>query len=324
MAIVCCPECGEKISDTSKKCIHCGCEVKFCKECKHAWVGESSICSECGYEIKDTSIYSFKPNLNLNDAKEVHTAWKNGSYIRKYFGNYMVCIALLVISFIFFIVGMIKLFTWGDGLEELLTYEDTISSINALIIFWAIFYVSSNIYSWTYESVIYNSISTWMKYRKIDGKEIIGQTANIDFNSMPLEETLSYCNATYILIAAETSKNNEILKNKQKNTAIIVTCLAFFFSLFLCVFVLSNVKEYIGIKIFKFDTSFNFSSIVNWWALILSIVIYVIKLIYCKACEKKEKETHIEWIKKEFPEQHNKIEYLLSAIDRYVEKITEN
>ncbi len=322
MAIISCPECGEKVSDTSKKCVHCGCEFKICNECKHVWVGDSNVCAECGFEIKEKS-NSSNTNKNLSDAKEMYAAWRDGSFVRKLFGNYMVSIGLLVISFVFFVVGIVKLFTWGEGLEDILTYEDTISSINTLIIFWAIFYVSSKIYSWTYESVMYNSIATWMKYRKIDGKEAIRQTLNIDFNSMPLEETLSYSNAIQVFIAVEARKNNEILKNKQKNSAMIVTCLSFFFSLFLCIFVLSNVKEYIGIKVFEYATKFKFSSVVSWWALIVSVVLFIIKFLYCKECEKKQKVTYDEWVKKEFPEQNDKIEYIMSATDRYVEKITE-
>lgn len=56
MALVQCSKCGEKISDTSKNCIHCGNKLQSnilvnCPECgNECEVG--SICKNCGYKIK--------------------------------------------------------------------------------------------------------------------------------------------------------------------------------------------------------------------------------------------------------------------------------
>lgn len=32
MSLISCPECGEKISNTSNKCVHCGYKLKYKKE----------------------------------------------------------------------------------------------------------------------------------------------------------------------------------------------------------------------------------------------------------------------------------------------------
>lgn len=52
MALIKCKSCGEKISDKSTKCVHCGYETKFsivyiCPECKQKF--DNTICKNCGY-----------------------------------------------------------------------------------------------------------------------------------------------------------------------------------------------------------------------------------------------------------------------------------
>lgn len=52
MALIKCKSCGEKISDKSTKCVHCGYETKFsivyiCPECKQKF--NNIVCKNCGY-----------------------------------------------------------------------------------------------------------------------------------------------------------------------------------------------------------------------------------------------------------------------------------
>ena len=51
MALIDCPECGQKISDTASHCIHCGVKINVCPECKTISLGTATFCSVCGYNL---------------------------------------------------------------------------------------------------------------------------------------------------------------------------------------------------------------------------------------------------------------------------------
>ena len=49
MALILCSECGKPISDTAKRCVHCGCEFVVCKECGTVRAERKGRCACCGY-----------------------------------------------------------------------------------------------------------------------------------------------------------------------------------------------------------------------------------------------------------------------------------
>ena len=58
MAMMECPNCGEKVSDKAKKCVHCGAVLipevkKYCQECGTELETESEICPNCGCPVED-------------------------------------------------------------------------------------------------------------------------------------------------------------------------------------------------------------------------------------------------------------------------------
>mgnify|MGYP004637805949 FL=1 len=60
MAMITCPECGQEISDKSKKCIHCGKVLveenvpkKFCSECGKEVEISATECPYCGYPLDE-------------------------------------------------------------------------------------------------------------------------------------------------------------------------------------------------------------------------------------------------------------------------------
>ncbi len=52
MAMIKCPECGEMISSTAKRCIHCGGSFTVCSECGQVFGGDVSTCSACGNVLR--------------------------------------------------------------------------------------------------------------------------------------------------------------------------------------------------------------------------------------------------------------------------------
>ena len=74
MAILNCPECGEKISSTAKQCVHCGCKITVCSECGKVILGERGTCPDCGFKIDNE-----KKNDTTNkygDLSEIVNEWK--------------------------------------------------------------------------------------------------------------------------------------------------------------------------------------------------------------------------------------------------------
>ncbi len=55
MAIINCPNCGEKISDKAEKCINCGCQInstRYCKECGAQINPDWDFCKSCGCPVE--------------------------------------------------------------------------------------------------------------------------------------------------------------------------------------------------------------------------------------------------------------------------------
>ena len=60
MALIRCPQCGEKISDQAVQCVHCGYQLKngqhICRDCGAVLTGNDGVCPNCGCPVDDTSI----------------------------------------------------------------------------------------------------------------------------------------------------------------------------------------------------------------------------------------------------------------------------
>lgn len=51
MALITCPECGNKISDNSGVCVHCGYRFKICPTCKNVCAENTPVCGACGHDF---------------------------------------------------------------------------------------------------------------------------------------------------------------------------------------------------------------------------------------------------------------------------------
>lgn len=85
MALIQCPNCQKDISDSCKKCIHCGFELKskptvMCPECGHENQITSKFCIKCGYKLE------LKSKIAASDfTKKIINLLKNIlNYIKKH------------------------------------------------------------------------------------------------------------------------------------------------------------------------------------------------------------------------------------------------
>lgn len=66
MAIISCPNCGQRISSKASQCVHCGFRIgktKICEECGTEYPDERNICPNCGCPSK-------KPFSDFSSEKE--------------------------------------------------------------------------------------------------------------------------------------------------------------------------------------------------------------------------------------------------------------
>ena len=106
MALIKCRECGKEISDSSKKCIHCGCPVVLeikCSECNKLYDSTTNICPHCGK--KNTNSIT----AGVNDAKkEVKKLYKEN---KKKFTKLAIIGACALVALIALIIVLPPLLT---------------------------------------------------------------------------------------------------------------------------------------------------------------------------------------------------------------------
>lgn len=75
MALIICPECGQKISDKSSTCIHCGCSLekkKKCPECGSIVNESESLCNICGFPF-ETQRTTNVVNNKINETNQTNS-----------------------------------------------------------------------------------------------------------------------------------------------------------------------------------------------------------------------------------------------------------
>ena len=107
MAIISCPECSEKISDTVNSCIHCGCKITHCTECGEISVGEYDSCPNCGFVFKTVKITKeqVEKEDDVQDTRSLHNKWKKESAIRSAYDSSIVSLLLFILASIFVILA---------------------------------------------------------------------------------------------------------------------------------------------------------------------------------------------------------------------------
>ena len=300
MAIISCPECGEKISDSVKQCIHCGVNIVTCKECGKIYTKAVHTCSECGYVFQETSAPS--PKNECKSSKNVIAKWEEGNILRKFYYHGYISIALIILSVIFLGIAAITLFTWSDILKT----EDTFSRIKTLIVFSALFYVAKYIYDYfgNYFKII--SLSHWIAQNKIDTKSILHFTINQDFDSMTLDEASAELSGCQWCLRGMAFSKNVLLRTNYQKYLTIQTCLSAVVAIFIAIFCAQNTETYMAAEILQSDIldipGFELSMIENWWMLIVAAGAFVANYFMDKYAEKLLEKGEKDYIQQMLPD----------------------
>ena len=70
MAIILCPECQGKISDTVNQCVHCGAKITVCRECGSVYTANVETCTNCGFVFQSkVKVEKKEPEQPQEEAK---------------------------------------------------------------------------------------------------------------------------------------------------------------------------------------------------------------------------------------------------------------
>ncbi|MBE7083411.1 MAG: zinc ribbon domain-containing protein [Clostridiales bacterium] len=314
MAILNCPECGEKISSTAKQCVHCGCKITVCSECGKVILGERGTCPDCGFKIDNE-----KKNDTTNkygDLSEIVNEWKAENNLLAFVLNNLTFLALWGVSILLFIISIIYLISWKSGpATNLLNIKDVLNTTKTLCIISAIVYaLSSMLYIFDFQTYTFRS---WAKRKNIDLKYYLEKALQTDTKNLSGESALIF--NSNILLAEKSLRFSNDLQSKmnEQKFSKIKFLLSTILTFFICFFIVNNIESYLEKVFITWSVKFKLSDIVDFWMVIVALILYAIKYIVNKIYEKKENELQYKWIKNNLTEYYENFKTTEHAVADY-------
>lgn len=142
MAIIDCPECGGKISTSTKQCVHCGCNILICPECNDAYNENIDTCKTCGYQF-------IKKNDSTTDNKKDNCIdsfdkWKSSSVFNEIITSNWIINLIITLSFVLLFIAFLKFQNWvqavsSDNWKEALNAAALTSNVKGNITLLVVF-----------------------------------------------------------------------------------------------------------------------------------------------------------------------------------------
>ncbi len=307
MAIVICPECKKEISSKADHCVHCGCNFIVCPECETVYVEKIDACRECGFVLKDfENKGNGKSDSNRTHEKNlmvVSNEWESQRAL-KFFTRPLCGLILFLAAIAMIIVAIVNLAAWSgkDGAMMVTEYENTFSNAKFCFILFGVFYVLLSIHNNLGEIISQNSFKNWVSFQKIDLKQLIEDSFNLDKKNRAVYESAELFGTIDFAIQTSVYSEDIILKSKQRTQGIIKVVFSFVFAALMMWFFISNAEVYMVAELWESDllgtSGFKFSMIENWWLVICAAVVFVAGSIYIRTTEKQNKIVQYTWVKK--------------------------
>ncbi len=313
MAIINCPECGEKISDTAKRCVHCGVSITVCPECNNIYMNDPVVCPSCGYEFVSVSKSAKHiEGEEISSAGEVMKKWQVSEPFYTYLFKPWIWILFISAAVVLLGIAVILLLTW----DNILTMSSTMKNVKTLIVFAAIFYALFAAYSPLGEHLKYILLAKWCGRKGVKYENVISNSLKMDFDAMSVEAASEELGGLQWTISAASYAKNPIQRAKRQNTAIFMTICGIVEALFLGLFLSKNAEIFMAARVVESDIlgikGFEFSMIKDWWMLIvfaIGVLAYKISDMYFDKIAERERAN---WTRKNLPD-------LMPKFSRYVE-----
>ena len=314
MAIINCPECKEKISNTSNRCIHCGAKITFCPECEQVFAVECEICPECGYKIKESTETEKEENetSHYKSAVSVTDKWKSGNMFHNL--NSYGELIFNIISFLLVVVACFKFTDWTSGLSDLdnlLSADTVLKDLKHIFVFILIFSTCSVIVDQLNPYIDAALFSTWAKERKINLSNLINISFSNNFDGKVVEQIEKEATELKLIVNAEYIKNDIFNRSKRIAIYIITTVIYVISGLFFMWFGLDNIEIFMRAELSKSEIlnipGWSFSMI-EWKNLIFTGLFAIAYHILRYLGKKYVERLRSDWIKKNYSEHSYKYE----------------
>ena len=314
MALITCPECGNQISDTTKACVHCGCNISVCPECHEIYVGNITECKNCGFKFVEEK--ESKPTIKEN-CIDLYNKWKSDNILHQITDSASwLCVILMLLAYTFFIVGFFKLQNWANALSGGDKMEDIFSGVNALTntsaiksdvntlwVFGSIFLIVAFLLLNILPLFKSNLLRRWFSDNRIDLVSSMNDyLLASNFSWKTKQSLLKEKKVVWSLVDADIY--NDVLHQEKERNNLILECILIVISLlFLSIFLLGNLETYMQ-NIFLYG-KISIDYIENWWTLIVG---FLLLFVFCilntnrlKNFPKKRKD----FIRKNMPDAYN-------------------
>lgn len=301
MAIIVCPECGGKISDTATQCIHCGAKVKNCPECGTVYTEAVRICSECGYTFEEKKAANETSQTDHKSSKDVVDEWNREKPYVKYIFSSIAEHIMDLIPLVFSMVALVQLLQWDD----VLSFSETLSNIKTFIVLSTIFRVIYCIYDIFAKHGKEKMLCSWCLSNKTNLKDSIRTTLQMDFDSMRSVEGVKREVFPCVLCLRATAFFNDTSANANINKIIFANIiLAITRAIFLAVFLITNAEIYMVARLFETESSggWKISMVEDWWLPIMAVATFVAGYLLDKLSVRIEKKACLDYIQKNLPE----------------------
>lgn len=363
MALISCPECGEKISSKSEHCIHCGYKFKVCPECESVLESDATFCSECGFEVdKNHKNQNESPSkkTDSNSFDEMCNLWKKQSIKINILNNKVFKTILNIAECTLMIYLGVALWQWFFSVKspiEMSDYPNYMDYLNALservvlwttgadnliekctLLFW-IFIVISKIETIFMELADYYfpvDFYGWTKENKIDPVRLIKNGLKTGYsNSKKSDKRKSKDAATSedleMSISSFSYFSNPINKSKHFNATLINIVFSLLKSISLGLFVSMNFKGYIeqfrehAFVLGNDPEEFTFQSfeIAHWYLLIIFVVLLIAGFIYRYRINDEISKSNNKWAEENLGDDYDLYKKYILQ-DLTSEEITEN
>ena len=327
MAIINCPECNEKISNTIKNCIHCGAAIVICPECETAFVEGVEVCSECGYSFQTTVTTENKTEKTKEEVSEKNetpkiTAAQLCEENEK--DNFSLQFIKLIKTFISLgpiilcVCGYVKVFNWMKSPNLMLinfknVYETIIIFIGislALEFLWKIL-------GFIIKAEKLNSHKRLALTKQTNLHQIIENTLTIDYVIEKPERADSEAVSLVKVLDSELYEKDFNFKNNFTVFLTISIVEDLVNNLLLFFFFKKNIGIWLTAIMLRGDTILKFKDFANitenWWMIIIPSIIALIFYIYNLSSDKFSANRRRFWVKKNFPDKMDTYEKYLGG-----------
>lgn len=320
MAIINCPECGEKISNTAKNCIHCGCEFLICSECGNVILGEVEECPQCGYLLQKTSQSVAKSKDELSTLPKMIETWGREKPLVKYAtANSYPAIICLLISAALLIIGVFTLLNWSlGGLDDAMNFDDSVSRQQGYFVFSAIFFLLSSLFTQCQIFWRASSVNRWVYGKKIDLLPLLKQELGKDYSGITATQVADSYVSTLAAIRAKKYETDYNAKQKEIKVimfSVIGTGVA---ALLATIFFVTNTESIMN-HLF-WDSGADVKGLIgDWWLLILAVAVWGIKCFISGRMDKSVEKSDDIWVKNNLPNEFNTYEKYVKNFVEYLE-----